>query len=121
MNLDQNISNPSTCHLESTMSLFLCAEIYGQCCDLSMDPGGRATFESFPAILPLQSNVRLLTFPVRHRAIRNYSRLGLFMSLAISCIISITTSDNILILKNESDPEPSGDCLLMPCHLCLEG
>jgi len=103
------------------MSLFRCAEIRGRYCDLPMDPGERATFEYFSAIRPLQRSLRFLAYLVRYGAIKNYSRLGLFMSLAISCIISITTSDNILILKNESDPEPSGHCPLMPRHLCLEG
>ena len=60
MNLVQSISNRRRCHFESTMSLFHCAEIYEQCGDSSMGPGGRATFECFSATRRLRGGLRLL-------------------------------------------------------------
>ena len=48
------------------------------------------------------------------------SRLGLFMSLAICCTISITRSDFVIILNNETDLELSGHCPPMVYRRYLE-
>jgi hypothetical protein len=120
VNLVQNISNPRTCQIESTMSPFRCVEIYEQCCDLPTDPRERATFECFSATRRLKGSRRLLAFLARYGALRNNSRLGLFISLAICCIISIAISDNIVTLTNQTHLEPSEHYLPMSYRLGLE-
>src|SRR5216683_1327306 len=120
VNLVQNISNGRTCHHESTMPHFQHGDIYEQCCDLPTDPRERATFECFSATRRLKGSRRLLAFLTRYGASRNNSRLGLFTSLAICCIISIATSDNIVILNNQTHLEPSEHYLPTSYRLGLE-
>ena len=96
MNSLQDISNRRRYRLESTESPFRRVESYERYCDLSTDLGERATLENFSATRRLRGSLRLLASLIIYSAMKNNSRLGLFMSFAIC--ISITRSDNIVIL-----------------------
>jgi hypothetical protein len=62
-NWGQNTSNLRMFHYESTMLLCHYVEILERCCGSSTGPGGRATFECFPAARHLQDCLTTLKIP----------------------------------------------------------
>ena len=94
MILIQTISIPHRRFHGGTMTMFLRNVIHEHCCGFPRDLEGQATFERLAAVSRLQ---HILSFRSVMPIIRDNSlRCDLFISLAMSCIISITQLDMLI-------------------------